>query len=272
MNDIVFVDGVYTEDMVMKRARNGGSIHEMLKEIQHKRERRLFVTITPTDNTERILLPKATKTKPSVGMSRVLECFDELRLNGRTTSKNLDQIGQFTYFTSRPYIKYTVNDIRDWGIVFEFVTTKRYEKILMRFNSKYSWVCYNISSESKAWLKSVILALPEEFKRWDEENDAVIHTFYKAEKTRYLTMASIKALVDATFEGGGFEYSVQECKGRVVVAVGIGHNRKLEIRLTEKNFQTELANILEFVQKAKSLSDYAPTNFRITHSKETIKT
>ena len=271
MNDIVIGDAVYTEEMVMKRAREGGSIHEMLKEIQLKRERCLFAVLPPMDCRDDILLPKATKTKLSVGMTRVLECFYELQLRDRVVSRNLDKIGQFTFSTSTPYIKYTVNDVCDWGIWFEFVKTKTFENILMHFNSKYSWAGYNISNKSKVWLKNIILVVPEKFKRWEEENDAVVHTFYKAEKARNLTMASIRALVDGTFKGSNFEYSVQEGNGRAVVAVGIGHNRKLEIRLTEKGFQDELANIIEFVEMAKDLSDYAPTKFRITNKRETIK-
>lgn len=259
MENIIAGDTVYTEEYLIRRAKHGCSLFNMLREIRNKRESELVAIQAKTLGEEDKIAPKDYEQNKNLVLDRIQECFVELGLSVTRESSG----GLFGY---KETILYKVGN---GGLYFSWYGVK--PSMSFRYGTTgydYGPFFYYLSSFSKSRLKKIIQAFNAVTERWEKEDEAVVRIFEKEEKVRSMARASIKVMAEQLFKGSGYEYTLRYENNRTIVAVNIGHQRRVEISLTPKNFQKGLQNIIDFIDKAKALSDALPVNFKITHYNE----
>ena len=269
-------DTGYTEETIVQKAMNGCSLDEIMKIINDKRGTNLFsLSWRQNEESPVYVLPKATKKEPCIALARIRECFCELGLEDKIVECNPPKIYVIYPFLYTSIKYYPIEGLDDMYLLFEherksastldtgkISVTIRLKPILHRRENYFM---------SKEEVKAFIVAFGMSVSRWSEENIAIERNYNKINKAKSIAQTSIKIIVDDTFRDSGFEYKLHIGKKRNILTVAIGHQQKIEISLTDNNYQKKIDNLMDFLQKAAELTQTAPFYFRIVHIKETVK-
>ena len=166
------------------------------------------------------------------------------------------------------------------------VNMKRQRKMVIYFNNEdinsvVEKLCPAIdgmrlvSDDIKLGFKVSLAA--DKVKIYEIETCPVPHYSYempyieKFEKRKALAEASIQALVDNELQGKDYDYALIKDQTRSILTVHMLHQRKLELSITNKNFENSIDGLCETIDKIKGVSDSVDLDFKIVNINEEIK-